>query len=250
MIKANDLRKTVLRMVYAKNSGHISSCFSIAELVATLYNECNFDTNDKLILSKGHAVPILYAAMYAQGRLTDQQLDTFREVDSQLQGHPDMVRCKYIHATTGSLGQGLSIAIGHAMGMKLKKSPGTAYCIIGDGEAQEGQCMEALFYAGKQKVDNLTCFVDFNGYQSDIITDTNFYVNTLPKIADSLGWITSVIDGHDIHGIQRVLRIIPGPRLIILRTIKGKGLSFLEGKNCHGYVPTKEEYELGLKELA
>ena len=155
MINPNNLRKHVLRMVYEKQSGHIGGSFSIAELIAYLYSNFNLTSNEKnapkLILSKGHSVPIIYAVLYELGYLSDDDISKFREINSPLQGHPDKIRLKYLHATTGSLGQGLSIAIGHAIGLKLIKSSNPCFCIVGDGEIQEGQIWEGLMVAPKLK---------------------------------------------------------------------------------------------------
>ena len=145
-IKANRLREHVLKMVYDKQSGHIGGSFSLAEVVAHLYSTYDIASDKigscRLILSKGHAVPIIYAALYELGILTEDDISTFREVDSLLQGHPDKLRLPYLHATTGSLGQGLSIAIGHSLAMKLKSLNKHCFCIIGDGEIQEVQIWE------------------------------------------------------------------------------------------------------------
>ena len=166
-INPNKLRKHVLDMVYNKQSGHIGGCFSIAEVITYLYNNYDLinDSKDKLILSKGHAVPIIYAALYELGLL--KTLENFREINSPLQGHPDKQRLKYMHATTGALGQGLSISIGHALSYKLQEKNNKVFCILGDGELQEGQIWEAFMLAPKYKLDNLVCFVDYNKAQND-----------------------------------------------------------------------------------
>lgn len=166
-INPNKLRKHVLDMVYEKQSGHIGGSFSMAEITAYLYNNYDLITpnKDKFILSKGHAVPILYAALYELGHI--DTLDNFREVNSPLQGHPDKERLNLMHATTGALGQGLSIAIGHALACKTKNLDNKIFCVLGDGEVQEGQIWEALMLAPKYKLDNLVCFIDYNKSQND-----------------------------------------------------------------------------------
>ena len=159
-INPNILRKHVLDMVYEKQSGHIGGSFSLAEIIAYLYENFSLVENnkDKLILSKGHAVPILYAALYELGLI--ETLENFREVNSPLQGHPDKQRLSHIHATTGALGQGLSIAIGHALASKMKKTKNKIFCILGDGELQEGQIWEAFMLSPKYELDNLICIID------------------------------------------------------------------------------------------
>jgi len=246
----NNLRKTVLKMVYDKNSGHIGGSFSIAELIALLYNEYDLINVDKLILSKGHAAPILYAALYELGLI--ESLDNFREINSPLQGHPDKQRLKYLHATTGSLGQGLSISIGHALGSRLKGINSNIFCVLGDGELQEGQVWEAFMLAPKYNLNNLICFVDNNKAQNDgYITDVLDIGNIEDKIK-SFGWHTSTIDGHNMAAIHNAINNKHStlPTCIILNTVKGKGVSFMEKPEWHAKVPNKEEYNNALKELS
>ena len=166
-INPNVLRKKVIDMVVAKQSGHIGGAFSMAELTAVLYEDYDIGGKDKLILSKGHAVPIIYAVLHELGQITDEELDLFREIDSPLQGHPDKLRLPILDATTGSLGQGLSIAIGHSIGQHLRDIDGTVFCVLGDGELQEGQVWEAFMYASGKKVDNLIATIDYNQKQID-----------------------------------------------------------------------------------
>ena len=166
-INPNVLRKKVIDMVVAKQSGHIGGAFSMAELTSVLYEDFDIGGKDKLILSKGHAVPIIYAVLHELGQITDEELNLFREIDSPLQGHPDKLRLPLMDATTGSLGQGLSIAIGHSLGKKLRNEEGTVFCILGDGELQEGQIWESLMYYPKTELKNLICIVDWNKGQND-----------------------------------------------------------------------------------
>lgn len=249
-IKPNDLRKLVLKMVYEKKSGHIGGSFSIAEIIAHLYNNYNIPDHDKLILSKGHAVPIMYAALYLKGKISEQELSTFREIDSRLQGHPDQLRLPEVTATTGSLGQGLSIAIGHAMALKLKGSTAKVFCIVGDGEMQEGQIWEALNFAGNMQLSNLYCILDDNEYQSDGPS-----INNLPlideKMISSFKWeyVKSVYGNTDGIATSINLCHTDMPKFLHLITAKGAGVSFMTGKEWHARVPTKEEYEKAMKEL-
>ena len=199
------LRKHVLDMVYEKQSGHIGGSFSIAEIVAYLYSNYDLITpnKDKLVLSKGHAVPILYAALYELGCI--DSLDNFREINSPLQGHPDKVRLPYMHATTGALGQGLSISIGHALACKTKGLPHNIFCILGDGEIQEGQIWEAFMLAPKYKLDNLVCFIDSNKSQNDGYVKDILDMEDLSVKIKSFGWNVYDIDGHDLDQISSSL---------------------------------------------
>jgi transketolase len=248
-IEPNKLRKHILDMVFEKQSGHIGGSFSLCEVISYLYNEHNLieDNRDKLILSKGHAAPVLYAALYELGLISG--LYSFREINSQLQGHPDKNRLKYLHATTGSLGQGLSIAIGHALANKIKKNNNSIFCILGDGEMQEGQIWEALMLAPHYKLDNLFCFVDYNKLQSD--GEIMFLGNLEEKIY-SFGWNVFSVDGHNINEISDAVKSVKKniPTFIVLNTIKGKGVSFMENNSdWHSKCPNQEEYKKALKEI-
>jgi len=251
MINPNVLRRKVLDMVYAKKSGHIGGSFSMAELTSVLYGEYDIGGKDKLILSKGHSVPIIYAVLHELGRISDEDLALFREVDSPLQGHPDKLRLPELDATTGSLGQGLSIAIGHALGKRLRGQDGKVFCVVGDGEMQEGQNWEALMYVPKAGLTNLVCIIDWNkgqndGWSKDFIP---MYENLHERIT-SFGWECQVIDGHDVDVISTKLSVESDkPRCLILDTMKGKGVSFMESPSWHAKVPTEEEYKLAIEEL-
>ncbi len=256
-LSANKLRQHVLRMVYEKQSGHIGGSFSLAEVVAYLYS--NYDIasgkevgTSKLVLSKGHAVPILYAALYEMGILDDSDISKFREIDSPLQGHPDKLRLPYMHATTGSLGQGLSIAIGHALAMKLKSMNKKCFCIVGDGEIQEGQIWEAFMLAPKFKLDNLICFIDSNKSQNDGLVDDILPLDPLKEKIESFKWDCLEIDGNSMEEIDNALNGLKEngkPKCIILNTQKGSGVSFMNDPAWHAKAPNKDEYEAALKEL-
>ena len=239
-------------MVYKKQSGHIGGSFSIAELVSYLYNNYNLiePLKDKLILSKGHAVPILYAALYELGII--DTLDNFREVNSPLQGHPDKIRLPYMHATTGALGQGLSISIGHALACKAKNLPNNIFCILGDGEMQEGQIWEAFMLAPKYKLNNLVCFIDSNKSQNDGYVTDILDMGDLSKKIESFGWDVHDIDGHNLDQIHSSLENLhknDKPICVILNTVKGKGVPFMEQPEWHAKAPNQEEYIESLKEL-
>jgi transketolase len=251
-INPNVLRKKVLDMVRSKKSGHIGGSFSIAELVSVLYSEYDIGGKDKLILSKGHAVPIIYAVLHELNKISDEELDLFREVDSPLQGHPDKARFPLVDATTGSLGQGLSIAIGHALAKSLKKEDGTIFCVLGDGELQEGQVWEALMYFPKTMLNNLICIIDWNKAQNDgPSSDFSIMYNNLKERIESFGWNCRIIDGHNMDEINYELNIehISKPVCLILDTTKGYGVSFMQNSAWHCKVPTDEEYEKALEEL-
>ena len=251
-INPNILRKKVIDMVVAKQSGHIGGAFSMGELTSVLYEDYDIGGKDKLILSKGHAVPIIYAVLHETGQISDEDLDLFREIDSPLQGHPDKLRLSLMDATTGSLGQGLSIAIGHSLGKKLKNEDGTIFCILGDGELQEGQVWEALMHYPKTKMNNMICIIDWNKGQNDGYSkDFSIMYDNLEERVSSFGWTTKVIDGHDMNAIRESFEQTEAdkPLCVILDTIKGKGVSFMEHPSWHCKVPTEEEYETAMKEL-
>ena len=253
-IDPNVLRKKVIDMVYDKKSGHIGGCFSMAELTSVLYEDYDIGGKDKLILSKGHAVPIIYAVLHELGKISDEELNLFREINSPLQGHPDKLRLPLVDATTGSLGQGLSIAIGHSHGKTLRGEDGTIFCVLGDGELQEGQVWEALMYYPKTELKNLVCIVDWNKGQNDGYSkDFSIMYDNLEERIKSFGWDTRVVDGHDVCEIRHHLSVktewFDQPLCLILDTIKGKGVSFMEHPDWHCKVPTDEEYDLAMKEL-
>ena len=250
-INPNILRKKVIEMVMAKQSGHIGGAFSMAELTSVLYEDYEIGGKDKLILSKGHAVPIIYAVLHELGQISDEELDLFREIDSPLQGHPDKERLPLMDATTGSLGQGLSIAIGHSIGKNLRNEDGTIFCILGDGELQEVQIWEALLYYPKTNLNNLICIVDWNKGQNDGYTeDFSIMYENLEERISSFGWDTRLIDGHNMEKISEELSDIGNkPVCLILDTVKGKGVSFMEHPSWHCKVPTDVEYEMAMKEL-
>jgi transketolase len=251
-INPNVLRKKVIEMVMAKKSGHIGGAFSMAELTSVLYENYDIGGKDKLILSKGHAVPIIYAALHELGQISDSELDLFREIDSPLQGHPDKLRLPSMDATTGSLGQGLSIAIGHSLGKSLKKDDGKVFCILGDGELQEGQVWEALMHYPKTKLNNMICIIDWNKAQNDGYSkDFSIMYDNLKQRVESFGWYTKLVDGHNMDSIKNELsqKLKDKPLCLILDTVKGKGVSFMEDPAWHCKVPTEEEYKIAIKEL-
>lgn len=246
---SNDIRKIVLQLVYESQSGHIGGSFSVADSIAGIFNAYDVPYGDKLILSKGHAVPALYAALYLKGILKDEDLKGFRKVGNsktRLQGHPDKVLLPEVTATTGSLGQGLSIAIGHAL-MTTNK----VFCIIGDGELQEGQNWEALMFAGNKKLKNLICVLDNNGAQNDGYTDSIMSLGDIEAKVRSFGWTPVTVDSHDdMTNFFRSLVNELKPTFVIVNSTKGKGVSFMENPVWHSKAPNTEEYNKALGELA
>lgn len=261
---ANNVRIDILEEVYNAKSGHIGGAFSIADILTVLYfNEMNIDSKspdspdrDRLVLSKGHASAALYAVLAEKGYIDKEELKTFRNIDSNLQGHPDMNKVPGVDMTTGSLGQGLSVANGMALSSKLDSRGYRVYCILGDGELQEGQVWEAAMTAEKYQLDNLCVIIDANELQ---LTDTTMNVkginqNDIEQKFRAFGFQTVVIDGHNIESIIRALTIAEmtkgKPTAIICKTIKGKGVSFMENQiDWHGKAPNDEEYKIAMKEL-
>ena len=261
---ANNVRIDILEEVYNAKSGHIGGAFSIADILTVLYfNEMNIDAKspyspdrDRLVLSKGHASAALYAVLAEKGYIDKEELKTFRNIDSNLQGHPDMNKVPGVDMTTGSLGQGLSVANGMALSSKLDSRGYRVYCILGDGELQEGQVWEAAMTAEKYQLDNLCVIIDANELQ---LTDTTMNVkginqNDIEQKFRAFGFQTVVIDGHNIESIIRALTIAEmtkgKPTAIICNTIKGKGVSFMENQiDWHGKAPNDEEYKIAMQEL-
>ena len=258
---AAEVRKNIVRMTCAAQSGHPGGSLSAVEILVSLYfDEMNITKEnvddvcrDKFVLSKGHASPVLYSVLKEKGFLTQEDLMTFRKIDSKMQGHPNM-KIKGVDMSTGSLGQGLSCAVGMAMSYKIHHQDYRVYTLLGDGESEEGQIWEASMAAAHYKLDNLVAFLDFNGLQIDgNITDV---MNPTPfdKKFEAFGWNVIEIDGHDFTQIRNALdaaRECKGkPTLILAHTVKGKGVSFMENKaSWHGVAPKPEEAEMAIKEL-
>ncbi len=261
--QANTIRKDILRMIYNIQSGHLGGSFSMVEMLTALYfDEMHYDPKDpclkdrdRFILSKGHTAPALYATLANAGYFPKEKLMTsFRRIDSMLQGHPDMKKTPGVEMTSGSLGIGLSAANGMALGNRHQGINARIYCMIGDGEINEGQIWEAAATASHYHLDNLVAITDVNGLQNDAETKK---VKDMLDIAEkwrAFGFHTIEIDGHDFSEIFAALdeaRAHKGqPAAIISHTVKGKGVSFMENVVAfHGKTPTKEEYERGMQEL-
>ena len=246
-------------MILEAGSGHIGGSFSIAEILTALYyDKMNFGSGvddkerDRFILSKGHANPILYTVLIDKGFVDEKEKHTLRRLNSPLQGHPDSRKCPALDCSTGSLGQGLSVAVGMALGLKKENRKGHVYVVVGDGELQEGICWEALMFASSQKLDNLTVIIDRNGLQLSARTEDTNALESLEDKMKSFNLSVFSIDGHDYKEIFDALdkETSDKPKCIIARTIKGKGVSFMEDNvKWHGAMPTPDEIEKAFKEL-
>ncbi len=259
---AQNMRKNILKMVHNAKSGHPGGSMSAADLISVLYfEEMNINKEnvgsidrDKFVLSKGHASPLLFAVLCEKGLLDEQELLTFRKINSRLQGHPNMNYVQGVDMSTGSLGQGISAAVGMALGNKVKNNDFNVYALLGDGEIQEGQVWEAFMSASHFGLDNLCVIIDNNDLQID--GDVRQVMNPHP-IDDKLkafGFEVEVIDGHDYDQIKKAyqnFRNTTGkPYAIIAKTVKGKGVSFMENQaGWHGVAPSDEQLSEALKEL-
>ena len=260
--KAKAMRKAAIESIGCAGSGHPVGALSAADIVATLYfYKMNVDParpdwpdRDRFVLSKGHACPILYAALAEKGYFPTAELQCLRKIDSFLQGHPDMKHTPGIDMSTGSLGQGLSAAIGMAYAARLDKKDYRVYCLIGCGESQEGQIWEAALSAAHYKLDNLTAIIDNNHLQIDGSNDSVMSNGDIAGKFIANGWNTLAIDGHDIAQIAAALDMASAlkgkPTAIIAETVKGKGVSFMENKaDWHGKAPCREEVDAALCDL-
>ena len=259
---AKDIRKGIIEAVYSGQSGHPGGSLSIADIMTVLYfYEMNInpenpkdENRDRLVLSKGHCAPALYSTLANRGFFEVEELRTLRNIESRLQGHPDMNKIPGVDMTTGSLGQGLSAANGMAIAGKLNNKYYRVYCIMGDGEIEEGQVWEAAMASNKYKLDNLCVIVDNNNLQIDGTIEEVMSSYPIDEKFKSFGFQVINIDGHNIQEIIDafdVARNIKGkPVCIIAKTIKGKGVSFMENKaECHGKAPNQEQYEQAIKEI-
>ena len=256
------VRLGIIEAVYSNQSGHPGGSLSIADIMTVLYfNEMNIDNEnpkwedrDRLVLSKGHCSPALYSALANRGYFPVEDLKTFRNINSYLQGHPDMKHIPGVDMTTGSLGQGLSAANGMAISAKLDNKNYRVYCILGDGEIEEGQIWEAAMASNKYKLDNLCVIVDNNNLQIDGTIEEVMNSNPIDEKFKSFGFQIIKIDGHDIEEIKKAFEVARNikdkPTCIIAKTIKGKGVSFMENQvGWHGKAPNKEQYEEAKKEI-
>lgn len=259
---AADVRVGIVKAVGAAGSGHPGGSLSAADIVTYLYfKEMNIDPEnpkmagrDKFILSKGHAGPVQYAALALRGYFPKEDVLTLRKLGSNFQGHPSLNKVPGIEMSTGSLGQGFSVAGGMAMANKLDNDPGRIYVLLGDGELEEGIVWEAAMSAAHYKLDNLVAIVDLNGLQIDGNTSDVMNVAPVAEKFAAFGWNVIEIDGHyfdDISNAFAAARECKGkPTVIVAKTVKGKGVSFMEGNaGWHGKAPNAEEIETAIKEL-
>lgn len=260
--KAKEIRKDIIEEVYNAKSGHPGGSLSIADIMAVLYfNELKIDEKnprwedrDRLVLSKGHCSPALYAALAERGFFSKEDLKSFRKIESNLQGHPDLNKVPGVDMTSGSLGQGLSVANGMAISAKMDNKAYRVYVIIGDGEIEEGQVWEAAMTANKYKLDNLCVIVDNNNLQIDGTIEEVMNSYPIDEKFKSFGFNVLNIDGNNIEEIISAFEIAKQtknkPTCIIAKTIKGKGVSFMENKaEWHGKAPNEEEYIQAMREL-
>ena len=254
--RANDMRADIVRMIAEAGSGHPGGSLSCADILAALYfggvlehdpRNPQWEGRDRFILAKGHAAPALYAVLAQAGYFPREELATLRKLGSRLQGHPDSNQVPGVEVSTGSLGQGLSVAAGAAAGLKLDGAPQTVFALLGDGECQEGQVWEAAMFAAHRQLDNLVAVVDRNGLQIDGRTCDVCDPGDLGAKFAAFGWDVAEVDGHDLDALVAVLGAAKAgrdgrPHAVIARTVKGKGVPFMENEaGWHGKAPNAEQ---------
>lgn len=257
-------RINIIKMVHAAKSGHPGGSLSGADILNVLYNKClnipkewdkspDFEKRDRFILSKGHASPLLYSILAQHGLFDEKELMTFRKFGSKLQGHPSSKMLNGVETSTGSLGQGLSIGCGVAMGLKLDNNPANVVVYTGDGELQEGSCWEAFMQAGHRNLDNLITIIDRNRLQIDGDTEKIMGLDNLGDKLRAFNWNVIEINGHDYNQIYEAFKKAKKstkPCAIIANTIKGKGVSFMENQaGWHGKAPNDEQLKQALEDL-
>ncbi len=259
---AIEIRKDIVKMVHAAASGHPGGSLSSADILTALYFDVmNIDPEnlkmagrDRFVLSKGHAAPVLYSALARRGYFPVEELLTLRRINSRLQGHPDMKYIPGVEMSTGSLGQGISAAVGMAMASRLDNDGSRVFTLLGDGELNEGLVWEAAMAAAHYKLSNLTAILDFNGLQIDGRNDDVMGVKPVDKKFESFGWNVIIVDGHDIQALINALeeakKVTDKPSILLANTVKGKGVSFMEDQvGWHGKAPSDDELAAALKEL-
>ena len=259
---ARNIRKDIVSMIYMSKSGHPGGSLSAVEILTALYfdemnidpNNCKMEDRDRFVLSKGHAAPVLYATLAHKGYFDREELKGLRKINRMLQGHPDMKGTPGVEMSTGSLGQGFSVACGMAMASKLDNAPWRVYALLGDGEVQEGIVWEAAMSAAHYKLDNMVAFLDYNGLQIDGKTEDVMNIGSIVDKFKAFGWNVIEIDGHDFDQIFAALDMaketVGKPTMIIAKTIKGKGVSFMENQaGWHGAAPSDSDLERALLDL-
>jgi len=260
--KSNLIRQHIIKMVFSAGSGHPGGSLSATDILIALYfhvlkvdpKKIDWEDRDRFVLSKGHAAPALYATMAERGFFPVDELLTLRKLGSKLQGHPDMRKTPGVEASTGSEGQGLSIAVGMGLAAKLDRKLYRIYVMLGDGEMDCGQTWEAAMSASHYKLDNITAIVDRNKLQLDGPTEQIMSIEPLADKWKAFGWHVMEINGHNfkeiISAIDKAKEVKGKPTVIIAHTVKGKGVSFMEGSVAfHGKAPEKEQFEIAMKEL-
>ena len=260
--KATELRKDIVTMICKSKSGHPGGSLSVIDIMTALYYDVmNIDVanpqkedRDRFILSKGHAAPALYAVLADKGYFDKELLGTLRQFGSPLQGHPDMKKIKGVEISTGSLGQGLSVANGMALASRLQNIPYRVYVAMGDGELQEGQVWEAAMTSAQYKLDNLPAFVDYNNLQIDGNVSDIMDVASVEDKFKAFGWHVISIDGHNFEEILKAIdeakQTKGKPTMIVANTVKGKGVDFMENVcGFHGVAPTEEETKRAIEQL-
>ena len=268
-LTAARMRRLIIEGTFNAKSGHPGGSMSCTEIIAALYfNTMKVDPQnpawtdrDRFVLSKGHCAPALYAALALKGFFPQEDIQTLRKIDSYLEGHPNMNTVPGVDMSTGSLGQGISAAVGMALAGKIDKKDYTVYALLGDGEIQEGQVWEALMSAAHYKLDNMIIFLDLNGLQIDGSTKEVMSPYPVVDKFEAFGCYTQEIDGHDLNQIEEAIKnakaqrgdgttVVGKPSAIICRTVKGKGISFMENKaQWHGVAPKEEERDLAYEEI-
>ncbi|HIV85744.1 MAG TPA: transketolase [Candidatus Monoglobus merdigallinarum] len=261
-IHATHVRKMALEAVHSAGAGHPGGSLSVADILTYLYlkemnvkpDDAKNPDRDRFVLSKGHCSPALYGVLAEAGFIPKEDIKGFRHIDSYLQGHPDMKKINGVDMSTGSLGQGISCANGMALAGKLDNKDYRVYTVLGDGEIEEGQVWEAAMFAAHYKLDNLTAFLDFNGLQID--GDITKVMNSLPidKKFEAFNWHVICIDAHDFNQIEAAVNEAKAtkgaPTLILAKSVKGKGVSFMENQAAwHGAAPNDEQYAQAVSEL-
>lgn len=258
------MRRNILKMIHGAKSGHPGGALSCIDILNVLFTKCmkhfpeceknpEFKNRDRFVLSKGHASAAYYAVLAHCGYFDESELMTFRKLGSKLQGHPSNRKLSCVEVSTGSLGQGLSIACGMALGLKLDKIGSKVYVLLGDGELDEGSVWEAAMSAASHKLDNIIAFVDRNRLQIDGSTENVKELGDVKKKFEAFGWSAKEIDGHNIQEIYNAIneaKKSDKPFVIVANTVKGKGVSFMENNaGWHGKAPNDEQLEAALKEL-
>ena len=258
---ANEVRKDIVTAVHAAKAGHPGGSLSAADLFTYLYfEEMNIDPEnpkmsdrDMFVLSKGHAAPVLYATLAERGFFPTEELMSLRQLGSHLQGHPDMKKVAGVDMSTGSLGTGISAAVGMALAKKVDKSDAYVYALLGDGEIEEGQVWEAMMFAHQYKLDNLCIIIDCNGLQIDGPCSEVMSAEPIDEKVKAFGFDVITIDGNDFDEIEKAFDAFhksTKPFAIIMNTVKGKGVSYMENQvGWHGKAPNEEEYNIAMAEL-